>query len=60
MKLSKKNLNIWVESESGKIKMVKVPFKLKMEFIKKFGTEKISKEMDVVEWMVNKKDNYYI
>lgn len=60
MKFSKKNLNIWVESTSGKIKMIKVPFKLKMEFIKKFGTEKLAKEMDVAGWIIEKKDNYYI
>ncbi len=60
MKFSKKNLNIWVESSSGKIKMLKIPVKLKMEFIKKFGTEKLAKEMDVAEWIIDTKDNYYI
>jgi hypothetical protein len=40
--------------------MIKVPFKLKMEFIKKFGTEKLAKEMDVAGWIIEKKDNYYI
>jgi hypothetical protein len=60
MKFSKKNLNIWVESSSGKIKMIKVPVKLKMEFIRKFGTETIAKEMDVATWLINYKDNYYI
>jgi hypothetical protein len=60
MKFSKKNLNIWVESSSGKIKMIKVPIKLKMEFIRKFGTETIAKEIDVATWLINYKDNYYI
>jgi hypothetical protein len=59
MKFSKKNLNIWVESSSGKIKMIKVPIKLKMEFIRKFGTETIAKEIDVATWLINYKDNYY-
>jgi hypothetical protein len=60
MKLSKKNLNIWVESADGRIKMIKIPIKYKLEFIQKFGTEKLAKEMDVAEWIINKKDGYYI
>ena len=60
MKLSKKNLNIWVEAKDGHIKMIKIPTKLKMEFIKLFGTEKLAPEMEVAEWLINKKDNYYI
>ena len=60
MKFSKKNLNIWVESKTGKIKMIKVPVKLKMEFIRKFGTETLAKEMDVATWIIDMKDNYYI
>lgn len=60
MKFSKKNLNIWVESKTGKIKMIKVPVKLKMEFIRKFGTETLAKEMDVATWLIDMKDNYYI
>jgi hypothetical protein len=60
MKLSKKNLNIWVESSDGRIKMIKIPTKLKMEFISLFGTEKLAPEMEVAEWLINKKDNYYI
>jgi hypothetical protein len=31
-----------------------------MEFIRKFGTETIAKEMDVATWLINYKDNYYI
>jgi hypothetical protein len=60
MKFSKKNLNIWVESKTGKIKMIKIPIKLKMEFIKRFGTETLAKEMDVATWIIDMKDNYYI
>lgn len=60
MKFSKKNLNIWVEAKDGDIKMIKIPVKLKMEFIRVFGTEKLAKEMEVAEWLIDKKDNYYI
>jgi hypothetical protein len=31
-----------------------------LEFIQKFGTEKLAKEMEVAEWIINKKDGYYI
>jgi hypothetical protein len=60
MKFSKKNLNLWVESKTGKIKMIKIPLKLKMEFIKRFGTETLAKEIDVATWIIDMKDNYYI
>jgi hypothetical protein len=60
MKFSKKNLNLWVESKTGKIKMIKIPIKLKMEFIKRFGTETLAKEIDVATWIIDMKDNYYI
>jgi hypothetical protein len=61
IKFSKKNLNIWVEAEDGTIKLIKVPFKRKMEFIKRFVCDNyLPKEMEVVEWLVNSKDGYYI
>lgn len=61
IKFSKSNLNIWVEAEDGTIKLIKVPFKRKMEFIKRFVCDSyLPKEMDVVKWLVNSKDGYYI
>lgn len=60
-KFSKKNLNIWVESKEGRIKMIKVPFKLKSQFIQKFvKIDELPKEMEVAEWLINMKDNFYI
>ena len=61
IKFSKKNLNIWVEAEDGSIKLIKVPFKRKMEFIKLFVCDHhLPKEMEVVKWLVNGKKTYYI
>jgi hypothetical protein len=61
MKFSKSNLNIWVEAEDGDIKLIKVPFKKKMEFIKLFICDNhLPKEMDVVKWLVKDKETYYI
>ncbi len=61
MKFSKSNLNIWVEAEDGSIKLIKVPFKKKMEFIKLFVCDNyLPKEMDVVKWLVKDKETYYI
>jgi len=61
IKFSKSNLNIWVETEEGNIKMIKVPFKRKMEFIKRFVCDNyLPKEMEVVEWLVKDKEGYYI
>lgn len=61
LKFSKSNLNIWVETEEGNIKMIKVPIKRKMEFIKRFVCDNyLPKEMEVVEWLVKGKEGYYI
>ncbi len=55
IKFSKKNLNIWVESSDGRIKMIKVPFKLKLQFIQKFMRDnQLPKEMEVAEWIIKK------
>ena len=61
IKFSKKNLNIWVESSDGKIKLIKVPIKLKSQFIRKFVNDNhLPKEMEVAEWIINMKDGFYI
>jgi hypothetical protein len=61
IKFSKKNLNIWVLSEEGDIKLIKVPIKKRLEFIKMFiGKNEIPKEMDVIKWLVKDKEGYYI
>jgi hypothetical protein len=61
MKFSKKNLNIWVEAENGDIKMIKVPIKRRMEFIRKFVRDHhLPKELEVVTWLIQEKDGYYI
>lgn len=61
IKFSKKNLNIWVEAEDGTIKLIKVPIKRKMEFIRRFICDNhLPKEMEVVEWLVKNKKTYYI
>lgn len=61
IKFSKKNLNIWVESSDARIKMIKVPFKLKSQFIQKFVRDnQLPKEMEVAEWIINMKDGFYI
>jgi hypothetical protein len=61
IKFSKKNLNIWVESSDGRIKLIKVPFKLKSQFIQKFMRDnQLPKEMEVAEWIINMKDGFYI
>lgn len=61
IKFSKSNLNIWVEAEDGTIKLIKVPFKRKMEFIKRFVCDGyLPKEMEVVKWLVKDKETYYI
>lgn len=61
IKFSKKNLNIWVEAEDGDIKLIKIPTKRKMEFIRLFVRDhELPKEMKVVAWLVNDKETYYI
>ena len=61
LKFSKKNLNIWVESSDGRIKLIKVPIKLKSQFIQKFVNDNhLPKEMEVAEWIINMKDGFYI
>lgn len=61
IKFSKKNLNIWVLSEEGDIKLIKVPIKKRLEFIKMFiGKGGLPKEMDVIKWLVKDKEGYYI
>lgn len=61
IKFSKKNLNIWVEAEDGSIKLILVPVKRKMEFIKRFVCDNyLPKEIEVVKWLVKDKESYYI
>lgn len=46
-------MNIWVNNENDTIEQIKIPTKLRMEFIKLFGTEKISDKLPVEAWLYN-------
>lgn len=49
---SKKNLNIWTETSDGDLKMVKVPLKLRGQFISLFDSSKgLPKSDEVAAWL---------
>jgi hypothetical protein len=55
IKFSKSKLNLWVETASGDLKLVKIPVRYRRMFVKEFGTEekaeKIPKESEVADWL---------
>lgn len=54
LRFSKKDLNIWVETETGDLKMMKVPYKLKSQYIQHFIPNRaLPTESQVLLWLSN-------
>jgi hypothetical protein len=51
IKFSKSKLNLWVETESGDLKLIKLPKKYARIFRRFFGTVTIPKESAVNAWI---------
>ena len=51
IKFSKSKLNLWVETETGDLKLIKIPKKYGRMFRREFGTLQIPKESAVSDWL---------
>jgi len=63
LKLSKKNLNIWVLTDKGDLAMVKIPFKYRKQYIETFVPNQLLPNADdVAIWlgMMNVADKFQI
>ena len=49
-KIDKTVMNIWV-IDGEVLSLIKIPTKLRMEFIREFGTEKLSDRLLVENWL---------
>jgi hypothetical protein len=52
LRFSKKNLNIWFETNEGDLKLIKIPMKLKEQFISIFPPANgLPKEDEISIWL---------
>ena len=51
LKFSKSKLNLWVETDSGELKLIKISKKYRRLWWREFGTETIPKESAVADWI---------
>ena len=51
LKFSKSKLNLWVETDTGELKLIKISKKYRRMCVKEFGTMQIPKESEVADWL---------
>jgi hypothetical protein len=52
LRFSKKNLNIWTETDDGDLKLIKIPIKLRKQFILIFPPSNgLAKANEVAAWL---------
>jgi len=51
LKFSKSKLNLWVETDAGELKLIKISKKYRRMWVKEFGTMQIPKESEVADWL---------